>query len=93
MRRALPMLKRLNKRHVLIVVFFQNNELELLSQQPVTSNKDLIQATIAEKMGGVKWGLARELKQFGIQSILTRPQDLSINTVNKYLELKAKGVI
>lgn len=93
MKRALPMLQRLNKRHVLIVVFFQNNELELLSQQPVTSNKDLIQATIAEKMGGVKWGLARELKQFGIQSILTRPQDLSINTVNKYLELKAKGVI
>jgi uncharacterized protein (DUF58 family) len=93
MRRALPMLQRLNKRHVLIVIFFQNNELELLSQQPVSSNKDLIQATIAEKMGGVKWALARELKQFGIQSILTRPEDLSINTINKYLELKAKGVI
>lgn len=93
MRRALPMLQRLNKRHVLIVIFFQNNELEMLSQQPVSSNKDLIQATIAEKMGSVKWAMARELKQFGIQTILTRPQDLSINTVNKYLELKAKGVI
>lgn len=93
MKRALPMLQRLNKRHVLIVVFFQNNELELLAQQPVATNKDLIQATIAEKMGSVKWALARELRQYGIQSILTRPEDLSINTVNKYLELKAKGVI
>jgi uncharacterized protein (DUF58 family) len=93
MRRALPMLQRLNKRHVLIVIFFQNNELELLAQQPVASNKDLIQATIAEKMGSLKWALARELRQYGIQSILTRPEDLSMNTVNKYLELKAKGVI
>jgi len=93
MRRALPMLQRLNKRHVLIVIFFQNNELELLAQQPVASNKDLIQATIAEKMGSLKWSLARELRQYGIQSILTRPEDLSMNTVNKYLELKAKGVI
>ena len=93
MRRALPMLQRLNKRHVLVVIFFQNNELELLSQQPVTGMKDLIQSTVAEKVGNVKWGITRELKQMGIQSILTKPEDLSINTINKYLELKAKGVI
>ena len=93
MRRALPMLQRLNKRHVLVVVFFMNNELEELAQQPVGSMKDLVQAAVAEKMSSVKWGIARELRQNGIQTILTRPEDLSINSINKYLEMKAKGVI
>ncbi len=93
MRRALPMLQRLNKRHVLVVVFFVNNELEALAQQPVNSLKELSLATVAEKMSAIKWGIARELKKNGIQTILSRPEDLSINTINKYLELKAKGMI
>jgi uncharacterized protein (DUF58 family) len=93
MRRALPMLQKLNKRHLLVVIFFQNNELDALAQQPVASMKDLVQATVAEKMTSVKWSIARELRQHGIQTILSRPEDLSINSINKYLELKAKGGI
>jgi len=93
MRRALPMLQKLNKRHVLVVIFFQNNELDEWAQQGVSTMKDLIQATVAEKMNSVKWSIARELRQHGIQTILSRPEDLSINSINKYLELKAKGGI
>ena len=44
-------------------------------------------------MSAIKWGIARELKKHGIQTILSSPEDLSINTINKYLELKAKGMI
>jgi len=44
-------------------------------------------------MNSVKWSIARELRQHGIQTILSRPEDLSINSINKYLELKAKGGI
>jgi hypothetical protein len=93
MRRALPMMQRLNKRHVLVVIFFQNNELQELAQQPVHTHKELIEATVADKMSNVKWNIARELRQNGIQTILSKPEDLSINSINKYLELKAKGVI
>lgn len=93
MRRALPMLQKLNKRHVLVVIFFQNNELDAWAQQSVSTMKDLIQSTVAEKMTTVKWSIARELRQHGIQTILSRPEDLSINSINKYLELKAKGGI
>lgn len=93
MRRALPLLQRMNRRHVLVVVFFQNNELDELAQQSVVTSKDLIQATLAEKVSSVKWSIARELRRNGIQTILTSPENLSINTINKYLELKAKGVI
>lgn len=93
MRRALPMLQKLNKRHLLVVIFFQNNELDDLAVQPAATMKDLIQATVAEKMTSVKWLIAKELRQHGIQTILSRPEDLSINSINKYLELKAKGGI
>ena len=93
MRRALPMLQRLNKRHVLVVIFFQNNDLQEWAQQPVHNTKELVEATVAEKMTGVKWNISRELRQHGIQTILSKPEDLSINAINKYLEMKAKGVI
>jgi hypothetical protein len=35
----------------------------------------------------------KELQKYGIQSILTEPENLSVNTINKYLELKALGKI
>jgi len=34
--------------------------------------------------------IVKELTKHGIQSILSKPQDLIINTINRYLELKAK---
>lgn len=93
MRRALPMLRRLNQKHVLVVVFFQNAELQELAYQPVQNSQEMYQAIVAEKMIGVKSSIARELRQNGIQTILSLPEELSVNTINKYLELKAKGSI
>jgi uncharacterized protein (DUF58 family) len=93
MRRALPMLRRLNQKHVLVVVFFQNTELQELAYQPVQNSQEMYQAIVAEKMIGVKSSIARELRQNGINTILSLPEELSVNTINKYLELKAKGSI
>lgn len=93
MRRALPTLKRINQRHVLVVVFFQNNELEEVAFQRVGEIEEIYQSAVAEKLINVKAKIARELKQNGIQTILTRPEDLSLHTINKYLELKSRGII
>lgn len=93
MRRALPILKKINQHHVLVVVFFQNNELEEMAFQRIDSLEEIYAATVAEKLISVKVNIAKALKQNGIQTILTRPEDLSVNTINKYLELKARGVI
>jgi len=91
MRRAIPMLRKLNKKHVLVVVFFQNSELQDLAFRPSKTIQEVYQATIAEKLISTKSKIARELKQNGIQTVLTLPEELSINTINKYLELKARG--
>ena len=48
---------------------------------------------VAERMISLKSRIARELRKNGIQTVLTLPEDLSINTINKYLELKARGSI
>jgi uncharacterized protein (DUF58 family) len=93
MRRALPLLRRINQKHVLVVVFFQNSDLEELAYQPAKNTKDIYQSAVAERMTSMKSRIALELNKNGIQTILTMPTDLSINTINKYLELKAKGSI
>ena len=81
MRRALPMLRRLNQKHVLVVVFFQNKELEELAYKPSKSIQEVYQSTVAERMISLKAKMARELRQNGIQAVLTLPEDLSINTI------------
>ncbi|MFA5574029.1 MAG: DUF58 domain-containing protein [Brumimicrobium sp.] len=93
MRRALPILKKLNKNHVLVVVFFKNMELTQQIHNSPDTIHDLYVSTIAEEIMNLKKKIALELKQHGIQSILTEPDDLNISTVNKYLELKSKGLI
>ena len=93
MRRALPMLRRLNQKHVLVVVFFQNTDLQELAYQQAKNTKEIYQSTVAERMTSMKGRITQELQKNGIQTILTLPSELSINTINKYLELKAKGAI
>lgn len=93
MRRALPMLRRINQKHVLVVVFFQNTDLQEVAFQTVKNVKDIYKSAVAERMTSMKGRITQELRQNGIQTILTLPSELSTNTINKYLELKAKGAI
>jgi uncharacterized protein (DUF58 family) len=90
MERQLPFLKRINRFHLLLVVFFENTELEKLSEKPADNIEDIYIKTIAEKFAYDKKLIIKELTKNGIQSILSKPQELTINTINRYLELKAK---
>lgn len=93
MRRALPYLRRMNQKHVLMVVFFENKELQDLAYQPAQNMREVYQSVVAERMISIKARMAQELRQNGIQTVLTLPEQLSTNAINKYLELKAKGSI
>jgi uncharacterized protein (DUF58 family) len=93
MRRQLPFLRRLAKTHLLIVVFFENTETTELLKAPAQTTEDIYLKTIAERFYYEKRRIVKELEQYGIQSILTAPADLNANTVNKYLELKARGMM
>lgn len=93
MKRVLPLLRRINSMHLLVVVFFENTEIVDYSKEKATSTEAIYYKTIASKFVEEKHRIVQELRQFGIQAILTRPEKLSIHTVNKYLELKSRGMI
>ena len=93
MRRQLPFLLAIAKKHVLVVVFFENTELEELISTDAEDLQTIYHKTIAEKFSLEKRLMQKELQQYGIQTILTKPENLTINTINKYLEIKARGLL
>lgn len=91
--RQLPYLKAIAENHLLVVVFFENTELQQLTNIEAHNTFDIFQRTIAEKFIYEKKLIVNELQKQGIQSILTAPEHLTINTINKYLEIKARGLL
>lgn len=93
MERALPVLQKINNLHLLVVMIFENTELSSFQAKKAEFISDIYSQTITAKLGNEKHQIVNKLKKLGIQSLLCKPEELSINTVNKYLELKAKGLI
>ncbi len=91
--RQLPYLRRIAHHHLLMVVLFENTEIKILTQTQATNTEEIYIQTIAEKLAYEKRLLVKELKKYGILTVLTTPQQLTINTVNKYLEVKARQAI
>jgi uncharacterized protein (DUF58 family) len=91
--RQMGYLRAINKSHLLVVIFFQNTELEKLANQATETTEEIYDKTIAKKFMYDKKLIVAELKKFGIHSILSSPEDLTINSINKYLEIKAKGLL
>lgn len=89
--RQLPYLQALNKSHLLVVIFFKNTELEEFAKEKASNTREIFEKTIAEKFIYEKKLIVNELLKYGIQCILTAPENLTVNTINKYLEIKARG--
>ncbi len=91
--RQLPYLRKIARLHLLVVVFFENTELrELLASRPETTEEVTIK-TIGEQFAWEKRQIVKELERHGILSIYTSPHGLTANTINKYLEVKARRLI
>ena len=91
--RQMNYLRAINKSHLLVVVFFKNTELDSLRRISATNTQEIFDKTIAEKFSHDKRLIVNELNKYGIQSILTSPEKLTIDTINKYLEIKSKGLL
>ena len=91
--RQLPYLQAIAKIHLLVVIFFENTELKKITEQPAITTRQIFDKTIAEKFIFEKKLIATELRKHGIQLILTAPENLTVDTINKYLEIKARGLL
>lgn len=91
--RQLPYLQKLASHHPLLVVFFENTELADFLQKKAGNLEEIYTQTIAAKFAFEKRQMVKELQKHGIMAMLTPPQKLTANTLNKYLELKARQVV
>ena len=91
--RQLPYLRSIAKLHLLTVVFFKNSELDELVYSKPKNTQEIYDKVIAEKLNADKELIVKELRKYGIYSVLTRPENLTINVINKYLEFKARGLL
>jgi uncharacterized protein (DUF58 family) len=93
LQRQLPYIRAIARNHLVLVVFFENTELKKLTNSEAGDIETLYIRTIAEKFAHEKQLMVKELQQHGIFTILTAPEQLTINAVNKYLEIKARQAI
>lgn len=91
--RQLPYLKGIAKNHLLVIVFFNNTELNDLIQKKASNVQEIYDKVIAEKFAFEKRLIVNELRKYGIYSVLTQPENLTLDTINKYLEIKARGIL
>ena len=93
LRRHLPALQRLAARHLVFVILFENSELNKALERPVHNLKDAYFETIAAGFATEKRQMVRELSQLGIRVILSKPESLTVNSINSYLNLKERKLI
>ena len=86
-------LRSIARHHLLLVVFFENTEMNKLSHEEAITVEDVYIKTVAEKFVFEKKLVVKELQKYGIITILTAPENLTINSINKYLELKARQAV
>ena len=91
--RQLPYLKGIAENHLLVVVFFQNTELNSIINKKTDTIQEVYDKIIAEKFMFEKRLIVNELKKYGIHSVLTQPENLTLDAINKYLEIKARGIL
>ncbi len=92
-RRQLRYLKTLAKNHLVLVAFFENTEFEKILDSSIDNAEDAFRKGTAEKMSNDKRLIVKELNRNGIHTILSKPEELTINSINKYLEFKARGIL
>lgn len=93
MQRQLPYLQRLGRQHLVVPIFFLNTELDQDLKRRPADTEELYVHTLTERAVHEKRLIARELERAGMKPILCRPQDLTVDVINRYLEIKARGVL
>ncbi len=91
--RQLAYLRSIGRQHLLCVVLFQNTLLqEIHTSQPDTVEGIYIK-TIADRFDFEKRQIVKELQRHGILALLSTPQMLRVDVINRYMELKARQMI
>lgn len=90
---VLPILRKINKNHLLVVVFFEDTELLSATKTEAKTVFDIYEQTIVKKLINEKEQIIIELRKHGIATFKAHANELSMRTITKYFELKSRGLI
>lgn len=93
LKRNLPLYTKLSKSHLVLLVNYKNTEIVQLANQTAGTIDGIYQKTIAENFLFEKRTFLKELSRYGIYTLFAAPEDINIATINKYLEIKARGLL
>ncbi|MFY0685673.1 MAG: hypothetical protein JXQ90_00835 [Cyclobacteriaceae bacterium] len=83
----------INKKHLLVLIFFRNTEMDKMLVDEATSTQEIYDQAIARQMLNEKFLIQQELTESGILSLYTTPNNLSVDVINKYIEIKYQRLI
>ena len=89
--RQLPILRRVARLHRLVVVLFENTGIRGLLDARAERLEDVYTKAVAEGLALEKREVARTLERHGIGALLTSPESLTVDAVNRYIQIKARG--
>lgn len=93
LKRNLAYLKAIAQYHLVLVVFFENSEIVDFVNQPAHNLRDIYSNIIGKHFLSQNQLILKELLKSGIQGLITQPHLLSIEAINKYIQIKRKQMI
>lgn len=92
-KRDINLLAKIASKHLLMVVFFENDEIIRMINHGAEDAEEIYKQAIAEKFIFDKKQIVKELERRGIYALLTKPEQLTVDTMNRYLEFKSRGLL
>ena len=93
LKRQEPYLRKMATRHRVVVVLFENTEIAGLLGKDSPDAAGVYTQVVAERFAFEKKLIVRELQRWGIAAMATAPASVTVDTLNKYLELKARQAV
>lgn len=86
-------LRRLSRRHVPLCLSVKDTALGELVKSPPASPEIAFQQSVATELLLERERLKTRIAQQGVQLVDVHPEELSLSAVNRYLEIKSRGVL
>lgn len=91
--RQLQYLRLINREHLLLVIYFRNTEVDVLLKEKASTIREIYDQAVGFQMYDEKILIKEALKKAGILSLYTTPENLNVDVINKYIEVKTKRML
>ncbi len=86
-------LEKLTRRHLVVFVTLRDPELARVSAAPPHTSLDLYRAVVAADLGRERELVLRRLRRMGVATIDATPDEVSLQLLNRYLDIKRREMI